>query len=422
MSDRLARLKLEFADALHANPTNAKPLPSLSSATQATSSIAVIDRTAAPALLSPGENQSSVAPTDVARRTTSTFSAHVPMLPTVPAVSVVSLPPLTLIPNPPTPSIATSAAEPLPFQSSLSLVVSPSASSAVQYSAAPSVAWEEADLDNMLKAGDQTQFTEDFGLNIRAFLANAELFLTLCCRPRDRWGYFVLTWLCPEEAEKVRCSQIANKVANDAAFCEGLVTLFGRSKFKDQFREKLRMLHQAGAESVSAYAARKSKLCSHGYFTFSTEAQTSHAVAHFFSGLADTASREFLRRERARRPVAWQEEIQIALAGEIAESDCLTPTAAAGFASAKVGACSRKDDVTNARAIADKVAQQQTITALQQATLAHQQATAAPMWQSGGRAISSQERSNSNDCTRGGQRTDRSRSRQTPRTSNPLQH
>ena len=108
------------------------------------------------------------------------------MLPTVPVVSDVSLPPFTLTPNPPTPTIATSAAEPLPFQSSLSLVVSPSASSAVPNSAAPSVAWEEADRDTMLKAADRTRFTEDSGLKFRAILADAELFLTLYGRPCDR--------------------------------------------------------------------------------------------------------------------------------------------------------------------------------------------------------------------------------------------
>ena len=43
----------------------------------------------------------------------------------------------------------------------------------------------------MLKAADRTRFTEDSGLKIRAFLADAELFLTFCARPRDRWGYFV---------------------------------------------------------------------------------------------------------------------------------------------------------------------------------------------------------------------------------------
>ena len=95
--------------------------------------------------------------------------------------------------------------------------------------------------------------------------------------------------------------------------------------------------------------------------------------------VSPTASREYLRRERARRPVAWREAIQIAQAGEIAEPDCSTPTAAAAFASAEDGACSREGDATIARAIADKVVQQQATTALQQATLALQQATAPPM-------------------------------------------
>ena len=135
------------------------------------------------------------------------------------------------------------------------------------------------------------------------------------------------------------------------------MTLFGRFEFEDQFREKLRTLHQAKAESVSAYAARTSTLCSHAYPTFSTRGHTSLAVTHFVSGLADTATREYLRRDSARRPVAWHKAIQIAQAGEIAESDCSTPTAVAAFASAEDDACSREDDATNARAIAVKVAQ-----------------------------------------------------------------
>ena len=151
ISDRLALLELEPANALNAYSytTNAAPPPSPSSLTQALSSIAVIDRTPAPAL-PPDGHQSTVAPIDVARRRKSTSGALVSMLPRVPAASVVSLPPSTLTPNPPTPSIATSAAEPLLFQSSLSLVVSSSASSAAPKSAAPSVAWEEADRDTML--------------------------------------------------------------------------------------------------------------------------------------------------------------------------------------------------------------------------------------------------------------------------------
>ena len=181
----------------------------------------------------------------------------------------------------------------------------------------------------------------------------------------------------------------------------------------------MRKLHQAGAKSISVYAARTSKLCSCAYTTFSTDAQTSLAVAQFGFTFADTASREYLRPECARLPVAWQKAIQIAQAGEIAELDCSTTTAAAAFASVEDCARSRECDAANAHAIADTVAQQQAITAMQQATLALQQAIAAPMWQSGGRAHRLQKQSNSIDLNCGVQRTDRSRFRKSPLTSNP---
>ena len=103
---RLARLELERGNALNVHPIKAAPSTSLSSPIPAPSSIAVIDRTPAPALSPTADNQSSVAPIDVAFLTNSMSSAPIPMLLTNPAVSVVSVASSTLTPNPPTPSIA----------------------------------------------------------------------------------------------------------------------------------------------------------------------------------------------------------------------------------------------------------------------------------------------------------------------------
>ena len=65
------------------------------------------------------------------------------------------------------------------------------------------IAWDATDRETLLKAGSIQRFIET-GIKMRGFLADAELFLTLCSRPRDSWGYFVLAWLGSDKAEKVR--------------------------------------------------------------------------------------------------------------------------------------------------------------------------------------------------------------------------
>ena len=51
--------------------------------------------------------------------------------------------------------------------------------------------WDAADRETLLKAASRPRFIESSGVKIRSFLADAELFLTLCNRPRSRWAYFV---------------------------------------------------------------------------------------------------------------------------------------------------------------------------------------------------------------------------------------
>ena len=62
------------------------------------------------------------------------------------------------------------------------------------------------------------------------------------------------------------------------------------------------------------YAARTTDLLSHAYHSFPTELQLYLAVEHFGSGLRDAATRDYLRCERVRRRINWQEAIQRAIA------------------------------------------------------------------------------------------------------------
>ena len=78
------------------------------------------------------------------------------------------------------------------------------------------------------------------------------------------------------------------------------MSLFGRFEFKGAYRATLRILKQSGAESIAAYAARTTDLCSRAYPNFSTE-DLSLAVDYYIAGVVDILSREYLQRERARR-------------------------------------------------------------------------------------------------------------------------
>ena len=139
------------------------------------------------------------------------------------------------------------------------------------------IAWDATVRETLLKAALRQRFTEISGIKIRAFLADAKLFLTHCSRPRDRWGFFVPIWLGSEEADNVRRSHVADTVALNEKFRDGLIALFGRFGFDGAYRASLRGFRQSGSESVAAYAARTTDLCSHAYAEFSTEAQLSLA-------------------------------------------------------------------------------------------------------------------------------------------------
>ena len=84
--------------------------------------------------------------------------------------------------------------------------------------------WDLDDCDLLLKSANRPRFTESFGVRIRAFLEDAENFLDMCGRPRDRWARFIISWLGANEAEKVRHSHYFGDEVDYAAFKNGLIT------------------------------------------------------------------------------------------------------------------------------------------------------------------------------------------------------
>ena len=156
--------------------------------------------------------------------------------------------------------------------------------------------WDPDDRDLLLKSANRSQFTEACGVRIRAFLENAENFLDMCGRPRDRWARFISSWIGANEAEKVRFYHFFGDDVGYTAFKNGFITLFRRLEFEDSYCQQLRELAQGGSESVASYAARTTDLSSRGYPKFPTEIQLDLAVKHFLSGLRDTSTLYYLRR------------------------------------------------------------------------------------------------------------------------------
>ena len=109
----------------------------------------------------------------------------------------------------------------------------------------------------------------------------------MCGRPRDRWERFIISWLSPNEAEKVWGSHFVADGVDYSAFREDLFTLFGRLDFEDAYRQQLRVLVQSGAESVAAFALRTTDLSTRAYPDIPTDLQLDLAVDHFISGLRD---------------------------------------------------------------------------------------------------------------------------------------
>ena len=74
-----------------------------------------------------------------------------------------------------------------------------------------------------------------------------------------------------EEAEKVRRSHLADTIADYAKFKSSVEALFGKFEFEGSFRAQLRTHAQAGAETIAAYAARTTDVCSKAYPAFATK-------------------------------------------------------------------------------------------------------------------------------------------------------
>ena len=84
----------------------------------------------------------------------------------------------------------------------------------------------------------------------------------MCARPVHYWGYFFLASLGSSESKKVRRSHVAESVADYAAFKKDVETLFGKFEFEGSYRAMLFSHAQAGAESIAAYSACTTDVCS----------------------------------------------------------------------------------------------------------------------------------------------------------------
>ena len=141
-----------------------------------------------------------------------------------------------------------------------------------------------------------------------------------------------------EEAEKVRRSHLADTIPDYPKFNSGVETLFEKFEFEVSFRVQLRNHSQSGAESIAAYAALTTEVCSKAYSAFATETQLSLAVDHFIAGLAVETTRDYLLHDRALRTLTLQHCVQIAQACEASRLSLHEPATAAGTASIKLGA------------------------------------------------------------------------------------
>ena len=130
---------------------------------------------------------------------------------------------------------------------------------------------DKEDVNALLKLASRARFCESACNKIRGFVADLELYLRMCARLVQHWGYFLMDSLGAEEAEKVGRSHLADVIVDYAKFKSGVEALFGKFEFEGSFRAQLRTHAQSGAETIGAYAARTTDVCSKAYPAFATE-------------------------------------------------------------------------------------------------------------------------------------------------------
>ena len=107
--------------------------------------------------------------------------------------------------------------------------------------------WDDKNTSTLLKLSSRARFSEASGNKIMGFGADLELYLRVCARPVQHWGYFFMASLGAEEAEKLRRSHLADAIADYSTFKKGVESLFGKFEFESSFRAQLRIHAQAGA-------------------------------------------------------------------------------------------------------------------------------------------------------------------------------
>ena len=121
--------------------------------------------------------------------------------------------------------------------------------------------WDKDDANALVKLASRARFSELAGNKIKGFVPDLELYL----RPVHHWGYFLLASLGAEKAAKVRRSHLADSIADFQKFKSGVEAMLGKFEFEGSYRAQLRTHAQSGAESIAAYAARTTDVCSRAY-------------------------------------------------------------------------------------------------------------------------------------------------------------
>ena len=120
--------------------------------------------------------------------------------------------------------------------------------------------WDHENRDLQLKSANRPHYSESSGIRIRAFVEDAKNFLEMCGRSRARWARFIISWVGPNVAEKMRRSYFVADGVDYNAFREGLFIFFGRLDVQVSYRQQLRELVQSDPESVAEFASRTTDL------------------------------------------------------------------------------------------------------------------------------------------------------------------
>lgn len=98
------------------------------------------------------------------------------------------------------------------------------------------------------------------------------------------------------------------------------MTLCMKLEFETSYHAMLRTHAQCGVETIAAYAARTTDVCSIEYSNLKIETQLSLAIDHFTADLVNSATREFLLKHRTCRLLCGKQHCKWRMRAKISAS------------------------------------------------------------------------------------------------------